>query len=594
MVITSSTEKQHFTEGGSKLRRSRRLSSTRGLAPRNIKDSKPSDRLKPDLNQKLGLCPIVSRTVVDDKESKRRHHMNWELNEKISLSSGSSPGIEIRPDIKNGIEFSENRRKTDYETTCKSNDFKTKGSVRTVRKTDLGLMNVSGFPANENVIKSDSKYDEAVSNDSSILRKGSQRKVVGGVKFEKSLKTKEKVMTTTQKRWVAAKERVDKTNESISKRLELIHELNQKILANYERFHRKNTRTHLKELRDCEEVLEDSFEIEGNAKSLLDFEEDPKDCEETYSKIVHKRKSRCFEHRPDEEELGKKKLDISKFTFSKDYCERLLSTQKTYIKSSRESSDNFSLAAKPEFRQNKRDMSFDEKNASRSVFYIQNNYSNEEGKEDDVRSEDDLLESSRLYPENGINFRSSFRNELKILDTSVDQRRSKEECVQIKDSTLRAAKIKQAEESHSKKPKDSMNLSKVSTQEKILEDEILKNFNDTIGRFDTEKTNYTCSSDSAGKSESFSTDSIQSVTPASSSKSPANATFEETFNSSWDSGVGVEVGSGSGWVRVHTGIESSLIYLTFDTTSKDVCRDMLLGDELSLFIQVRILFMFLY
>ncbi|KAG9433012.1 PH domain leucine-rich repeat-containing protein phosphatase 2 [Apis mellifera carnica] len=64
------------------------------------------------------------------------------------------------------------------------------------------------------------------------------------------------------------------------------------------------------------------------------------------------------------------------------------------------------------------------------------------------------------------------------------------------------------------------------------------------------------------------------------------ARLQETFDSSWDSGVGVDVGNGgSGWVRIHTGIESSLVYLTVDTTARDVCRDMLLGDDLSLFMQ---------
>ncbi|XP_006608543.2 uncharacterized protein LOC102680832 [Apis dorsata] len=67
---------------------------------------------------------------------------------------------------------------------------------------------------------------------------------------------------------------------------------------------------------------------------------------------------------------------------------------------------------------------------------------------------------------------------------------------------------------------------------------------------------------------------------------PKVARLQETFDSSWDSGVGADVGNGgSGWVRIHTGIESSLVYLTVDTTARDVCRDMLLGDDLSLFMQ---------
>lgn len=69
-------------------------------------------------------------------------------------------------------------------------------------------------------------------------------------------------------------------------------------------------------------------------------------------------------------------------------------------------------------------------------------------------------------------------------------------------------------------------------------------------------------------------------------------------DSSWDSGVGGELagpgapgaGRGSGWLRVHTGTESSLVYLTLETTAADVCRDMLLSDSLALYCQVRLAF----
>lgn len=164
MVITSSTGSQLFPETGSKLRRSRRLSSTRGLqrVPKNIKDSNPPCT-NPDLNQKLGLCPIVSKKVDEEDESNRRDQINWELNEKISLSSGSSPGIEIRPDVAKGIEFSESRKKTDFQTKFKTKEFKEAAKIKGPRvgRKDLELMNVSGFPAKENVIKSDSKYEVA-------------------------------------------------------------------------------------------------------------------------------------------------------------------------------------------------------------------------------------------------------------------------------------------------------------------------------------------------------------------------------------------------------------------------------------------------
>ncbi|CAB0036521.1 unnamed protein product, partial [Trichogramma brassicae] len=62
-------------------------------------------------------------------------------------------------------------------------------------------------------------------------------------------------------------------------------------------------------------------------------------------------------------------------------------------------------------------------------------------------------------------------------------------------------------------------------------------------------------------------------------------------DSSWDSGVGCDVSlkpaKGTGWLRIHVGQESSLVYLTLETSASDVCRDMLLSENLALFVQVR-------
>lgn len=602
MVITSSTGNQHFTQTGSKLRRSRRLSSTRGLVPRNIKNTS-NDRTKPDLNQKLGLCPIVSKNV-NDEEKIKQNHMNWDLNERISLSSDSSPGIDVHPDVERGIEFSRFCRKTDDETKCKTNDIKPR--IKSTTKEDLELMNVSGFPdGSHNLIKRDFKY----MIDPTIVKKSNQSRAFDDVQLPKNEKTKE-VITTAQRRWMAAKEKVDRTNESISKRLELIHELNQKIFSNCEKFQRKSKTKEGK--NDLDVSLKRNKVLTDHLKNAEMYSKEKSNFQELYERNG----------------LFKQKVDINKFTFSKDYCERLLSTQKgfdpkrddNFIKthSKSESGDNFSLAAKPEFIEHRREMeeknNFDKSKSksmservienrsdvSRSVFYVQNDYGDSQVKEEVVRS-NDQLESSRLYPESDINFRKSNSYQIKVNtpDGSVDRGRLKKVNAEDKEnngnddndnySMQKINKIKKNDynpESNSKESKDTINFTKISSQEKILEDEILKNLNDTIGSFDTEKNNDTLGSDSVGKSESFSTDSIQSLSPITSSQSAANTTLHETFNSSWDSGVSVEVGSGSGWVRVHTGIESSLVYLTLETTCKDVCRDMLLGDELSLFIQV--------
>ncbi|XP_058804924.1 protein phosphatase PHLPP-like protein [Phymastichus coffea] len=68
-----------------------------------------------------------------------------------------------------------------------------------------------------------------------------------------------------------------------------------------------------------------------------------------------------------------------------------------------------------------------------------------------------------------------------------------------------------------------------------------------------------------------------------------SGTAGQQHDSSWDSGVGAESSVGTekttGWLRVHTGIESSLVYLTQETSAADVCRDMLLSDCLALYLQ---------
>ncbi|XP_043480115.1 uncharacterized protein LOC122509876 isoform X2 [Leptopilina heterotoma] len=674
MVITSATGNQHFAETGSKLRRSRRLSSTRGLAPRKVKNSIPDTRIKPDLNQKLGLCPIVSKNVNDEDKMKQVHDMNWDLNERISLSSGSTTAIDVHP---NHDQLNDDRGKTNPPTKCR-----TKSAIQS---KDLDLMNVSGFP--------DEKKNYKSTIDSKIVNKSQRATFDDDNNLPKREKNKE-VISTAQRRWIAAKQKVDRTNESISKRLELIHELNQKIFSNCEKFHRKNKKSEFKENLEKDKKFDDN---------LRNFQ--------MYSKVMPKKVNQ------ERNALFKQKVDINKFTFSKDYCERLLSSQKTEDPKKSESSDNFSLAIRPEFVKHQIELNnFDNKlkpidetsiiengsDVSRSVFYVANDYRNSRVKEEVIRSED-RLQSSRLYPESDSNFQrgsSTYRSRFNIpngsptrelaqeaynhsmstkqlqesfqksytesiqksfpepfpefnrngsreanrsssresnRNTSKEPNRnsSKESNRSIKETNVNSSKeanrnssqeanrnsshetnrsssrelnrntskepnrnsskeansniIKESKRNCSREPnkksKDTINMTKISSKEKILEDEILKNLNDTIGSFDTEKNNDTASLDSMGKSESFSTDSIQSLSPITSSQSAVNTTLQETFNSSWDSGVSVEVGSGSGWVRVHTGIESSLVYLTLETTCKDVCRDMLLGDELSLFVQ---------
>jgi hypothetical protein len=198
-----------------------------------------------------------------------------------------------------------------------------------------------------------------------------------------------------------------------------------------------------------------------------------------------------------------------------------------------------------------------------SVFYTNEDIPPKEIESIETR---DCLENSRLYPESCNLYNNEPEND--SLKENVKDKASK-----IDRSGLR-------------EDAEAQRLSEDAVMdEKILESKILENLDETIDRFDSERTQLT-SGDSNEEKDSFSTDSIQSGSPSSVKDSKDAANLLDTFNSSWDSGVGVDVGNGSGWVRIHTGIESSLVYLTLDTTAKDVCRDMLLGDDLSLFVQV--------
>lgn len=595
MLIASASNNQTIAPSSSvKLRRSRRLSSTRGLKQRTIANP-PKDPLAcQDVNQKLG--PAASKNVSERCNNADRLLINWEVNERISLSSGSSTGLAVRPDTKKGIEFSENRRKVVESRSkigeCSEPSRATKSSSSA--KPALQLMNVSEFSANidrkhrgswsietdttdENVIKSDSKYEIGIPSRSFATRKQRQQQ-----------DTLRKVDAGTTKRWAK-----NKSGDSISKRLELIHELNQKILANYERFQQRSKRA-----KDAKEQAVKSCAKETSPE------------EHVYTEIKRKSKTTCgtserkgqkiprqdtlhqnTSRRDSSKQDISRQIDISKFTFSKNHRERVGAKDGSEKKESSgvtSKSDrriicentNFSLAIKDDFHydeandENTRPSTYAKSKEKKgrqsggsSIFYT----SQEPPASIEMKStsSENCLENSRLYPENRCN---PGNDEPRREDGSTKEN--------AKDNALQTDRSHPQEDAGSRAvPTDAVIL-----DEKTLECRILENLDETIGKFDSERTQLT-SGDSNEEKDSFSTDSIQSCSP-SSAKDSKDANLLDTFNSSWDSGVGVDVGNGSGWVRIHTGIESSLVYLTLDTTAKDVCRDMLLGDDLSLFVQV--------
>lgn len=531
------------------------------------KDSFPHRNLDRKIENSL---PMTDKSS-DEDNAKGGLSINWEMNERVSLSSRSSTGLAIRPDGKRGIEFSENRRRnvegrSKIGAECSEREIKSSSSVGPT----LELMNVSGFPGSnvdrkhrgacsiditdENVLRSDSKYEIGIlSRDSATSRK--QRGQSDTLKKDNSDATK---------RW---------TKDSISKRLELIHELNQKILANYERFQQRSRRT-----KDAKEQT-----VKSRVKDKTDAEE------HVYTEIKKRHRTSCQMRDWKARDILKRdtcgkessKKDASranKSTFSKGYHERVDTKDRTKKKDKSDrkivrENTNFSMAAKENFlhqadeKTQKYPKSKDKKgrlSKENSIFYANEDVPS---REMESVATGNSLQNSKLYPESCNN---ETKNENLIEKTENSVSRDRSEIDSQKDAI-----------------ESRTGSGDAATDEKILECKILEKLDKTIDRFDSEETRLS-SGDSNEEGNSFSTDSIQSRSTKSKEKCTKDAGFlQDTFNSSWDSGVGVaDLGNGSGWVRIHTGIESSLVYLTLDTTARDVCRDMLLGDDLSLFVQV--------
>ena len=591
----------------SKLRRSRRLSSTRGLKVRLDANAACSldQTTRQDPNRKVDQCATATRRSVT--ETRGRASINWELNERISLSSGSSPGLEVRPDARKGIELSGNRRKPETVDSRRENNG----------EAGLELMNVSGFQqqklvarqrkdswsidvdvierraTDENVIKSDSKYEIGVpSEGSTASRKQRIRQLSGrGVKSRND----EEEEVAANGKW-GRKKKVEKTNDSISKRLELIHELNQKILANYERFQQRSR--FKKDTKDTKDTL---------SKSSSGSKEQKKDGNEEHAVYAEaKRKGRtkldgAVQSSCDDSSRQRRLDSSNKFTLSRGQCEKpaaskdqrvdTLSKKRSTKTLSRSrvlrDNENFIMAPRPGFCESNETR---DREVATRIEHDGRSKRNGERKADFCSiddTENDCLGSSRLYPETGYNsnearevsFESADGNRGgKSKEPAMPQEKTEE--IDLADDGSRNVDIRRGESDR-------------VVDQTALEREILGTLDEAIERFDSRETVDSARLEEAGnkdekkkKKRDDSNDSMQSDGSLSELTSPKVARLQETFNSSWDSGVGVDVTGGSGWVRIHTGIESSLVYLTLDTTARDVCRDMLLGDDLSLFIQV--------
>ncbi|XP_011302466.1 uncharacterized protein [Fopius arisanus] len=219
--------------------------------------------------------------------------INWEFNEKISLSSGSSTGIEMRADKKIGIGFMDKSRKPSNPSG-----------------KSLDLLNVSGYPPPSkhpappkvevfrdaedtvNVLRSDSKYEIGIPGECTISRKKRQeRRKIDCLKQPRSTGD---LTGTVRRRWIPANEKID---DSIAKRLELIHELNQKILANYERIQSKSKKLNPKVMTTVKsDTLKTSKRSTSSSSrvrpALSDLRHKEPNTEHVYSEITSKNKSK--------------------------------------------------------------------------------------------------------------------------------------------------------------------------------------------------------------------------------------------------------------------------------------------------------------
>ncbi|XP_074107682.1 PH domain leucine-rich repeat protein phosphatase isoform X2 [Cotesia typhae] len=579
------------------------------------------------------------------KTNEPRPGINWELNEKISLSSGSSTGIEILPDTKSGIGFAERGKGSSSPGLLTSQDShqsrpkpqKLGKRIESVKKS-LELFNVSGFPAKSSqiqpfpfaepsIIKSDCKYEIGVPGECTISRKKRQdrRKIEKEPLNGKTLSAKANVdlTGTVRRRWIPSNHKID---DSIAKRLELIHELNQKIIANYERFQAKSKKSSVKNETNKNSVRREP----RNRTALSDLKENSlKKNGDIYSEVKRKNKfvETALVHRENSVDsgLGKKREAIKVKVFNDSARPEPLFKKNAQGKRDKETEkenedfegngcpktdksflspniklkmaqvldnlktrskmddtldtvdDNFSLAKKPMQVIESR-----EKFDGFEDFGIRDS----EGKEVEEEEEEEVTKVVMLSEERH-NFDTT-ENNFSVGDniTKVEvccqmeqdkdelmETRSNKDCEDChlyqqanflkKEELCKAPYTSTPVEQDGPRVKFGQKFKEESTE--MLEKEILDNLNETIGKFDDLDE---------GADDNFSEDSIQ-----------ASKQSSKEFNSSWDSGVGVEVGAGNGWVRIHTGIESSLVYLTLDTTAKDICRDMLLGDELSIYIQ---------
>jgi len=502
---------------------------------------------------------------IADEDGAKRSLINWEMNERISLSSGSSIGLTVRADNRKvGIEFGENRRRVS-EAAERNREIKPK----------LELMNVSGFApcvdqrkhrgfsevaAGENVLKSDSKYEIGIPSRGTMARKQKRQDALGSDADDARSRRLMK----------------NKPGDSISKRLELIHELNQKILANYERFQQRSKRGKdakeqtIKGRKDKPDVEQHVYtEVNKRKDRSICNTSDQRDQNSILQQDAHDQNAKkdafkdAKEGRKDKSiplrECYEERISISKEREKKRDAPRIADKPDRRVACG---NTNFSMAVKQDFCKQQVDdktrlpaspRSKDGKalwSAASSVLRAGVSFEASESS-----PLEDCLENSRVYPKCALD-------------------NDKMENVAVDDASTADGSESRARE-----------RDEATRDEKSLECRILKKLDETIDGFDSEGTRLTSAEE---EKDSFSTDSIQSASPSSARGSKDAANLQDTFNSSWDSGVGVDVGNGSGWVRIHTGIESSLVYLTLDTTTKDVCRDMLLGDDLSLFVQVNV------
>ena len=396
--------------------------------------------------------------VVTKSQWAQEAHINWELNERISLSSAGSVRNEPSSIRSRSSNASSTRPPLPVKAAKKKN-------------------NAPACPDKSNVPAPPPAPDPG---------------------------------TPVQRRWNMTKDRLDRTNDALAKRMSVIQELNRKILVNYDRMHETNRKNRWKPVEQSTTPEDEEKRCKSRADSNKGSLRNRKST--TTATVAERRRA-----------LGEK------------------------MNFQRRAGGEWSL---PGVRDN------DDATLEKSNVVVKKKIDNKH-----TKKETSVTGNRQCTLQRGSNHVDRYPGKTSHFPRVL------EDLPSAASSPVSWTKVDVEVDIDELKKGNLQNDESSTTQESS----VLRELNEAIDRFEEEE-------DERLLRKQQLNDSTKTTTSC--------------HDSSWDSGVGADLPvtakarTGAGWLRVHTGIESSLVYLTLETTAGDVCRDMLLSDSLALFVQV--------